>query len=130
MRIGMIGLGAMGLPIAKRLLGAGHELCAFDLSPRAAGEAEAAGARICPTAGEARRGYRGAFLLAAKRGDRPVGARGNPRAGVDRRVGHRRPEQHRARIGAEIFRDGRGAWDHLHGLPGERRGRRRGPPER
>ena len=42
----MIGLGAMGLPIAKRLLGAGHELCAFDLSPRAAGEAEAAGARI------------------------------------------------------------------------------------
>ena len=53
MRIGMIGLGAMGLPIAKRLLGAGHELCAFDLSPRAAGEAEAAGARICPTAGEA-----------------------------------------------------------------------------
>ena len=53
MRIGMIGLGAMGLPIAKRLLGAGHELCAFDLSPRAAGEAEAAGARMCPTAGEA-----------------------------------------------------------------------------
>ena len=53
MRIGMIGLGAMGLPIAKRLLGAGHELCAFDLSPRAVGEAEAAGARICPTAGEA-----------------------------------------------------------------------------
>lgn len=52
MNIGMIGLGAMGMPIAKRLLSAGHALCAFDLSAQASAQAEAAGARICATPGD------------------------------------------------------------------------------
>ena len=52
MKLGMIGLGAMGLPIARRLLEAGYQLDAFDLMPQATAEAEKAGARIVKTAGE------------------------------------------------------------------------------
>lgn len=52
MKIGMIGLGAMGLPIAERLLDAGHSLRVFDLAPAAVARAEAAGAVGCGTAAE------------------------------------------------------------------------------
>jgi 3-hydroxyisobutyrate dehydrogenase len=42
-RIGFIGLGNMGLPMAKNLLKAGHELAAFDVVPAARDAARAAG---------------------------------------------------------------------------------------
>lgn len=44
MRLGLIGLGAMGLPIAKRLIGAFHKLAVFDLSQQAVHSATEAGA--------------------------------------------------------------------------------------
>jgi len=43
-RIGFIGLGNMGLPMAKNLLDAGHSLTVFDLSEDAVADAVAAGA--------------------------------------------------------------------------------------
>jgi 3-hydroxyisobutyrate dehydrogenase len=42
--IGFIGLGNMGMPMARNLLKAGHQLAAYDLSPAACAEAAAAGA--------------------------------------------------------------------------------------
>jgi 3-hydroxyisobutyrate dehydrogenase len=45
MRIDVIGLGRMGLPIAERLLDAGHELAVDDISDEAVARAVAAGAR-------------------------------------------------------------------------------------
>jgi len=35
MRVGFIGLGAMGLPVARNLLRGGHDVRGFDLSPAA-----------------------------------------------------------------------------------------------
>lgn len=52
MKIGFIGLGAMGRPMAFNLLAAGFEVFAFDLSEAAVKETEAKGARGCATAGE------------------------------------------------------------------------------
>ena len=43
--IGFIGLGNMGLPMARNLLAAGHRLRAFDLVASASDAAVAAGAR-------------------------------------------------------------------------------------
>jgi 3-hydroxyisobutyrate dehydrogenase len=45
MRIGLIGAGRMGLPMAHRLLAAGHELTVHDVAPAPVGELERAGAR-------------------------------------------------------------------------------------
>jgi 2-hydroxy-3-oxopropionate reductase len=45
MKIGFIGLGIMGKPMAKNLLKAGHELCAFDIVPAALADVVAAGAK-------------------------------------------------------------------------------------
>jgi 2-hydroxy-3-oxopropionate reductase len=45
MKIGFIGLGIMGKPMAKNLLKAGYELCAFDIVPAALAEVVAAGAK-------------------------------------------------------------------------------------
>ena len=45
MKIGFIGLGIMGKPMAKNLLKAGYELCAFDIVPAALADVVAAGAR-------------------------------------------------------------------------------------
>jgi 2-hydroxymethylglutarate dehydrogenase len=50
MKIGMIGLGAMGLPITRRLLDAQFELYAFDLVPQAIEKAKSSGAIICEEA--------------------------------------------------------------------------------
>ena len=44
MRIGMVGLGKMGLNMTRRLTNAGHEVAAFDLNDDAIREAEASGA--------------------------------------------------------------------------------------
>ena len=45
MKIGFIGLGIMGTPMAKNLLGAGHELVVYDRSEEKMGEVVKAGAR-------------------------------------------------------------------------------------
>jgi 3-hydroxyisobutyrate dehydrogenase len=52
-RIGFIGLGNMGLPMAKNLLQAGHELAAFDVVQAARDAAEAAGIRVVERAADA-----------------------------------------------------------------------------
>ena len=48
-RIGFIGLGAMGRPIARRILGAGHALTVCDIDPAAVADFVAAGANAAPT---------------------------------------------------------------------------------
>jgi 3-hydroxyisobutyrate dehydrogenase len=50
MRVGFIGIGTMGRPMATRLLAAGHEVTACDLDPR---RAEALGTRTAGTPAEA-----------------------------------------------------------------------------
>lgn len=51
--IGFVGLGNMGLPMAKNLLKAGHSLKVFDLSDAAMAQAKEAGAVLVGSAGEA-----------------------------------------------------------------------------
>src|SRR5690242_16588508 len=51
--IGFIGLGNMGLPMARNLLKAGHTLAAFDLNRTAVAAAVAAGAVAADSAPEA-----------------------------------------------------------------------------
>ena len=52
-KIGFIGLGNMGGPMARNLMKAGHELAVFDLVPAAVEAAVAAGARAAPSAAAA-----------------------------------------------------------------------------
>jgi len=52
-RIGFIGVGNMGGPMAANLAKAQHQVRAFDLSPEAVAAAEAAGATAAPTVAEA-----------------------------------------------------------------------------
>ena len=54
--IGFIGLGNMGLPMARNLLRAGHRLTVFDLVDAARDEAVTAGAEAAGSAGEAAAG--------------------------------------------------------------------------
>lgn len=53
-RVGWIGLGKMGLPMARRLLDAGHPLSAYNRSPAAARTLAALGARTVASARELR----------------------------------------------------------------------------
>ncbi|MEM6679363.1 MAG: 3-hydroxyisobutyrate dehydrogenase [Pseudomonadota bacterium] len=53
MRIGFIGLGNMGLPMARNLAAAGHAVTGFDLSEEALAGLEAAGGTRASTAAEA-----------------------------------------------------------------------------
>lgn len=46
-RIGFIGLGVMGRPMAQNLLRAGHALCVYDIDPNACAPLEQLGARTC-----------------------------------------------------------------------------------
>lgn len=55
-RIGFIGLGNMGGPMAANLVRAGHGVTGFDLSPMALGALHAAGGMVAATAGEAAKG--------------------------------------------------------------------------
>jgi 3-hydroxyisobutyrate dehydrogenase-like beta-hydroxyacid dehydrogenase len=48
-RVGFIGLGQMGAPMAARLLAAGHIVTVFDPSPEAAAPLAAGGARVAPS---------------------------------------------------------------------------------
>jgi len=52
-KIGFIGLGTMGLPMAKNLLKAGNTLCVYDINPQAQKEMKELGAVIAATPGEA-----------------------------------------------------------------------------
>lgn len=54
-RIGFLGLGHMGLPMARNLHAAGYELKAYDVVPAALQAAEAAGIRTVTTASDAAR---------------------------------------------------------------------------
>ncbi len=54
-KIGFIGLGNMGLPMAKNLAAASHQVNAFDMVEAACAEAKAAGINICPNNGEVAR---------------------------------------------------------------------------
>ncbi len=56
MRIGFIGLGAMGLPMAANLVAAGHDVAGFDLKPAAIDAFAAAGGTAAASAAEAARG--------------------------------------------------------------------------
>src|SRR3546814_14401889 len=56
-RIGFIGLGNMGLPMARNLAKAGHEVVGFDVVPAACTAADEAGLQV---AGEARGVLQGA----------------------------------------------------------------------
>lgn len=51
MKIGFVGLGAMGKPMACNLLAAGYEVYAFDVNETAVREVESKGARGCASAG-------------------------------------------------------------------------------
>ena len=51
--IAVIGCGRMGLPMARRLLDAGHEVVAYDVSEAARDAAARAGATVATSAGEA-----------------------------------------------------------------------------
>lgn len=55
MRIGFVGLGAMGRPMALHLLERGHELAVYARRPEAAAPLLAAGARACASPAEAAR---------------------------------------------------------------------------
>jgi len=52
MNLGFIGLGAMGVPMAERLLDAGHTLLVFDVNPAAAQALVARGARLAASVSE------------------------------------------------------------------------------
>jgi 2-hydroxy-3-oxopropionate reductase len=56
MKIGFIGLGIMGKPMAKNLIKAGHELCVYDRMPAPVEELAAAGARAAKSAKDAASG--------------------------------------------------------------------------
>ena len=55
-QIAFIGLGNMGLPMARNLIKAGHSLTAYDLVPKAMQEASLAGARTVASARETLQG--------------------------------------------------------------------------
>jgi len=55
-RIGFVGLGNMGGPMARNLLKAGHEVAAFDIAPAALDHAVGAGCARADSAAEAARG--------------------------------------------------------------------------
>jgi 2-hydroxy-3-oxopropionate reductase len=55
MRLGLIGLGAMGRPMGLRLLGAGHHLSVFARQPSAAQPLLEAGAAVCDSPAEVAR---------------------------------------------------------------------------
>ncbi len=55
MKIAFIGLGIMGLPMAKNLIKAGYSLTVYDIDKARIAELEALGAKSAPSAGEAAR---------------------------------------------------------------------------
>lgn len=62
-RIGFVGLGNMGGPMARNLLKAGHEVVAYDIVPEALARLAGAGARPVASAAEAVRGVAFAITM-------------------------------------------------------------------
>ncbi|MEY4212184.1 MAG: hypothetical protein RL458_409, partial [Pseudomonadota bacterium] len=52
MNLGFIGLGAMGIPMAERLLDAGHTLMVFDVNPAAAQALATRGVKVAASVRE------------------------------------------------------------------------------
>lgn len=63
MKVGFIGLGAMGQAMARRLLDAGHELAVFNRTPEKAKALAAAGAKLAGSAAEAARFGEAVFTM-------------------------------------------------------------------
>lgn len=63
MNIAFVGLGAMGLPMARRLVAAGHAVAGLDIRDEAKAALAAAGGRAAATAAEAARGAELALLM-------------------------------------------------------------------
>lgn len=55
-KIGYVGVGLMGLPMAKRLVSLGYSVRAYDIAPHAMAAARAAGITATPSAADAARG--------------------------------------------------------------------------
>jgi 3-hydroxyisobutyrate dehydrogenase len=68
MKIGFVGLGAMGLPMAVNLVKAGHEVSGFDFNPAALDKLAAAGGHAAPSAADAARDAE-FFVLMVVNGD-------------------------------------------------------------
>ncbi|MDI1449387.1 NAD(P)-dependent oxidoreductase [Polyangium sp. 6x1] len=66
MKVGFIGLGAMGQGMAKNLLAAGHELSIYNRTKEKAEALGAAGARVAETPAEAARGAEAVFSMLAE----------------------------------------------------------------
>lgn len=63
MKIGFIGLGNMGLPMAKNLLAAGHEVVGFDAGETAIVAAKEAGLKTASSVGEAAQGAQAVITM-------------------------------------------------------------------
>ena len=63
MKLGFIGLGAMGAPMARNVLKAGHELAIWNRSPERAGPLVEAGARQADSPADAASGTRATILM-------------------------------------------------------------------
>jgi putative dehydrogenase len=68
MKIGFVGLGAMGLPMAVNLIKAGHDVSGFDFNPQALDSLTAAGGHAAASAAEAASGA-GFLVLMVVNGD-------------------------------------------------------------
>ena len=68
MKIGFVGLGAMGLPMAVNLANAGHDVSGFDFNAAALDKLVAAGGRAAASAAEAAVGAE-YFVLMVVNGD-------------------------------------------------------------
>jgi 3-hydroxyisobutyrate dehydrogenase-like beta-hydroxyacid dehydrogenase len=64
-RTGMIGLGAMGLQMAKHMVKKGFEVTGYDVNPEAAKRAEALGVRTCGSAADAGKPAEVVFVMVA-----------------------------------------------------------------
>lgn len=64
-RVGWLGLGAMGLPMARRLIGASHDVTAYDPVPASLEALAAAGGRPASTAAEVSEGADVLFVTVA-----------------------------------------------------------------
>jgi 3-hydroxyisobutyrate dehydrogenase-like beta-hydroxyacid dehydrogenase len=62
MQLGFVGVGVMGVPIVRHLVGAGHTVRAFDPSSAALDKAQAAGAQGAPSVGGAAAGAQVVFV--------------------------------------------------------------------
>jgi 3-hydroxyisobutyrate dehydrogenase-like beta-hydroxyacid dehydrogenase len=65
MKIGFIGLGSMGRPMAARLVGAGHRVSVYNRSSGRSAELAAAGATVAPTPAAAARDAEAVFTMLA-----------------------------------------------------------------